>query len=221
MTIHKEGYKILFFSLIIGIGLVLLLVGLTPGVKIFHFILYFVYLLILLLFLQFFRNPKRKIVIDDNNILCPADGKVVVIEEVMETEYFNEKRRQISIFMSPFNVHANWYPVNGIVKYYKYHPGLFLVAYNPKSSTANERTTIVVENEGAKKVSVLFRQIAGILARRIVCYAKEGNIAKQTEQFGFIKFGSRIDLLLPLNYKINIKLGQKVKAGMTVIATVE
>ena len=221
MTIHKEGYKTIFYSLILGGGITLLLVGITKGLFLAHLIIYLAFAIFMIIILQFFRNPNRKIEINDNNIIAPADGKIVVIEIVEENEYFHEKRRQISIFMNPFNVHANWYPINGIVKYYKYHPGLFLVAYNPKSSTDNERTTVVVENEANQKISVLFRQIAGILARRIVCYAEEGKIAKQNEQFGFIKFGSRIDLLLPLDYKINIKLNQKVKAGKTIIATVE
>jgi phosphatidylserine decarboxylase len=169
--------------------------------------------------LQFFRNPARSIIINENNIIAPADGKIVVIEEVTENEYFKDKRIQVSIFMSPINVHINRYPISGIVKYSKYHPGLFLVAWHPKSSTDNERTTIVVENKNGQ--SVLFRQIAGALARRIVNYAKEGDNATQGNEFGFIKFGSRVDLLLPLNVKINVALEQKVVGRQTIIGTFE
>ncbi|MGZ6540159.1 MAG: phosphatidylserine decarboxylase family protein, partial [Bacteroidia bacterium] len=169
--------------------------------------------------LQFFRNPKRTIVINENNIIAPADGKVVVIEEVTESEYFKDKRIQISIFMSPINVHINRYPISGIVKYSKYHPGLFLVAWHPKSSTDNERTTIVVEHKNGQQI--LFRQIAGAMARRIVNYAKEGDNAVQGDEFGFIKFGSRVDLLLPTSIKVKVALEQKVKGRQTVIATFE
>jgi phosphatidylserine decarboxylase len=174
---------------------------------------------LLIVILQFFRSPARTVIIDDNNIIAPADGKVVVIEQVTETEYFNDKRIQISIFMSPLNVHINRYPIGGIVKYVKYHPGLYLVAWHPKSSTENERTTIVVKHKNGKEV--MFRQIAGAMARRIVNYAKEDAAAVQGDEFGFIKFGSRVDLLLPPSVKVKVNLEEKVKGRVTVIASFE
>lgn len=153
----------------------------------------------------------------DDSIICPADGKVVVIEDIMETEYFNEMRKQVSVFMSPANVHVNRSPIDGEIKYFKYHPGKYLVAWHPKSSTDNERTSMVIENES---FSVLVRQIAGKLARRIVYYVEEGDEIERGEEFGFIKFGSRIDLFLPLNTEINVELNQKVRGGETVIGTI-
>ncbi len=172
-------------------------------------------LLLFLLVVQFFRVPNRSVEYDDGKILCPADGKVVVIEKVYESEYLKEDRIQVSIFMSPLNVHINWSPMKGLVKYAKYHPGKFLVAWHPKSSTENERTTFVFENQ---KGAVLVRQIAGFLARRIVYYAKEQQQINQGEEFGFIKFGSRVDLLLPTTAKILVDLDQKVVGKKTVIA---
>ncbi|MCU0441125.1 MAG: phosphatidylserine decarboxylase family protein [Bacteroidia bacterium] len=172
----------------------------------------------LIIILQFFRNPSITPTLGDNLVVSPADGKVVVIEEVMETEYFNEKRIQVSVFMSPFNVHVNRNPVAGIVRYFKYHPGKYLVAWHPKSSTENERTTTVIENPN--KVQILFRQIAGALAKRIVWYVSEGQPVKQAGEMGFIKFGSRVDIFLPLNAKINVNLNEVVKGGRTVIAEV-
>ena len=166
--------------------------------------------------LQFFRNPSRKTIVNANHIIAPADGKVVVIEEVEEPEYFKDKRIQVSVFMSPINVHVNRFPLSGIVKYVKYHAGLYLVAWHPKSSTDNERTTIVVEH--ANKQQVLFRQIAGALARRIVYYCKENDNAVQGAEFGFIKFGSRVDIFLPIGTKIEVTLNQKVRGGETVLA---
>ncbi|NGY38303.1 phosphatidylserine decarboxylase family protein [Flavobacterium sp. XN-5] len=176
-------------------------------------------LLILIIILQFFRNPKRSVIINENQILAPVDGKVVVIEEVYEGEFFKDKRLQVSIFMSPINVHVTRYPMNGIVKFSKYHPGKFLVAWHPKASEENERTTIVVENNffGA----VLYRQIAGALARRIVNYAEEGMQVVQGTDAGFIKFGSRVDLFLPIGTPINVVLNQKAIGGKTIIATKE
>jgi phosphatidylserine decarboxylase len=168
------------------------------------------------LIIQFFRLPIRKFNFNEGQILCPADGKVVVIEEVEETEYFKDRRIQISIFMSPLNVHANFNPVSGEIQYAKYHPGLFLVAWHPKSSTDNERTTIVTKTKSGHEV--LFRQVAGALARRICYYVKEGQTVKGGEEFGFIKFGSRIDLYLPLSAKIKVSLNQKVKGQLTEIA---
>jgi phosphatidylserine decarboxylase len=176
-------------------------------------------LLLLIIILQFFRNPKRSVTIDENQILAPVDGKVVVIEEVYEAEYFKDKRLQISIFMSPINVHVTRYGLSGIVKFSKYHPGKFLVAWHPKASEENERTTVVVENKtfGA----VLYRQIAGALARRIVNYAQEGMQVVQGTDAGFIKFGSRVDIFLPLGTPINVVLNQTAVGGKTIIATKE
>jgi phosphatidylserine decarboxylase len=174
-------------------------------------------IIICLFIISFFRNPKRYIPIGDDSIICPADGKVVVIEDVMETEYFNEMRKQVSVFMSPANVHVNRSPIDGEVKYFKYHPGKYLVAWHPKSSTDNERTSMVIENES---FSVLVRQIAGKLARRIVYYVEEGDEIERGEEFGFIKFGSRIDLFLPLNTQINVELNQKVRGGETIIGVI-
>jgi phosphatidylserine decarboxylase len=168
---------------------------------------------------QFFRSPKIKISKNEAQVLSPADGKVVVIEETTETEYFKDKRIQVSIFMSPTNVHINRNPIGGIVRYFKYHPGKYLMAWNPKSSTENERTTVVIE--GRNGVELLFRQIAGALARRIVWYVEEGKQVEQGDEFGFIKFGSRVDVFFPLGTKINVNLGDKVKGGITVIAEFE
>lgn len=169
------------------------------------------------LVLQFFRNPKRNTILNDQHIIAPADGKVVVIEEVVEHEFFKDKRIQVSIFMSPLNVHVNRYPITGEVKYAKYHPGKFLVAWHPKSSIENERTTVVVENSTTGPI--LFRQIAGAVARRIVMYSKSEDKAVQGKDMGFIKFGSRIDLFLPLDAKINTNIDDVVRGGETVIAT--
>jgi len=169
------------------------------------------------LILQFFRNPKITINSNKNYILSPVDGKIVIIEEVYEPEFFKDKRLQVSVFMSPINVHVTRYPMDGNIIYSKYHPGKYLVAWHPKSSTKNERTTIVVENNTFGKV--LYRQIAGAVARRIVNYAKVGQVSVQGEDAGFIKFGSRVDLFLPLNSKIDVKLNQVVKGGVTVISS--
>lgn len=217
--IHKEGYP----SILITFAVVTIINFLThffaPHLPIVLWLGYALSVFLLVTILQFFRNPARKVIIDDNTIVAPADGKVVVIEETTETEYFKDKRLQISIFMSPINVHVNRFPIGGIVKYAKYHPGLFLVAWHPKSSTDNERTTVVVQHKNGQEV--LFRQIAGALARRIVYYCKEGDNATQGSEFGFIKFGSRVDLLLPTTVKVKVNLEQKVKGNETVIATFE
>ncbi len=175
-------------------------------------------LILLILILQFFRNPKRKTIPNEKQVISPVDGKVVVIEEVFEKEYFKEKRIQVSVFMSPINVHVTRYPISGKVLFSKYHPGKFLVAWHPKSSEENERTTIVVSNS---KITVLYRQIAGALARRIVNYAQKDDTASQGSDAGFIKFGSRVDLFLPLGTKIDAEIGQKVRGGEDVIATVQ
>ena len=211
---HKEGYTIIFVSLIIvgSLFLVMDFIGIPWLVKTLQIGLLIVFILIL----QFFRNPKRNTQIDDAHVVSPVDGKVVVIEEVQESEYFKDKRLQVSVFMSPINVHVTRYPIGGKVLFSKYHPGKYLVAWHPKSSEKNERTTVVVEN--SKFGKVLYRQIAGFLARRIVNYAKKDQNVVQGNDAGFIKFGSRVDLFLPLGTKLDIKLNQKVRGGETVIA---
>ena len=217
MTFHKEGYPSLLIILVVAGIINYITLHFFGEYQIVVCLGYLLSAFLLITILQFFRNPKRTAVLNENQIIAPADGKVVVIEEVTETEFFKDKRIQVSIFMSPINVHINRYPISGKVIYSKYHPGLFLAAWLPKSSTDNERTTIVVEHKNGK--SVLFRQIAGAMARRIVNYAKEGDTAVQCSEFGFIKFGSRVDLFLPLDAKINVTLEQKVKGSQTVIAT--
>jgi phosphatidylserine decarboxylase len=211
---HKEGQTIIFVSLIIvgSLFLVMDFIGIPWLVKTLQIGLLIVFILIL----QFFRNPKRNTQIDDAYVVSPVDGKVVVIEEVQESEYFKDKRLQVSVFMSPINVHATRYPIGGKVLFSKYHPGRYLVAWHPKSSEKNERTTVVVAN--SKFGKVLYRQIAGFLARRIVNYAKKDQNVVQGNDAGFIKFGSRVDLFLPLGTKLDIKLNQKVRGGETVIA---
>lgn len=217
MRIHREGYKIILISMLIFILINVSLFLFTP----FIFFLIVIILLIPIQFwiFHFFRNPVRDLIIDDNKIIAPADGKVVVIEETTENEFLNDKRIQISIFMSPLNVHVNRYPISGKVLYYKYHPGKYLVAWHPKSSTDNERTTTVVET--IKGERILFRQIAGIMARRIISYVKTNNDVNQGEEFGFIRFGSRVDIFLPLNAKINVNLNQKVKGNISLIAELQ
>ena len=217
MKFHKEGYPTLFVTMAFLAILNGSLNYFIPELSIVLYIFYVLSLGLLITVIQFFRSPSRNWKSNsENGVISPCDGKVVVIEEVEETEYFKEKRIQISIFMSPFNVHVNRNPITGIFKYVKYHPGLFLMAFNPKSSAENERSTIVIEHKSGAEV--LFRQIAGFLARRIVVYCKEGQEAKQTDQMGFIKFGSRIDLFLTLDAKINVKLEDKVKGGISNIA---
>ena len=211
---HKEGQKIIFVTLVFVVATSLLIdnIELPWLAKLIQLTL----LVFLVLILQFFRNPKRHTLQNDRQVIAPVDGKVVVIEEVEETEYFKEKRLQVSIFMSPVNVHVTRYPVSGSVLFSKYHPGKYLVAWHPKASTENERTTVVVENKTYGKV--LYRQIAGALARRIVNYAKEGTNVKQGTDAGFIKFGSRVDLFLPLDTNLKVKLNQKVKGGECIVA---
>lgn len=174
--------------------------------------LFAVYVIVVL----FFRVPRRVALADENSVVAPADGKVVAIEEVLEGEYFQDRRLQVSIFMSPLNVHVNWYPISGVTSYFKYHPGKYLVAWHPKSSTDNERSTVVVKHP--RHGEVLFRQIAGALARRICTYSRPGKEAAVGTEFGFIKFGSRVDVLLPLTAIVEVKLGQKVSGCDTVIA---
>lgn len=215
MIFHREGFKIILFSTLILGGLNFGLYEWLGDGWISRALL-ILSLVFYVLILQFFRNPSRTTPISENNIIAPADGKVVVIEDVEEPEFFKGKRKQISIFMSPLNVHVNRYPISGKVVYQRYYPGKYLVAWHPKSSTENERTTVVVENP---KTQILFRQIAGALARRIVCYASEGDMANQGAEYGFIKFGSRIDLFLPTDCKVNVSLGQKTIGGETVLAS--
>mgnify|MGYP003109296435 CR=1 FL=1 len=212
---HKEGHKIILITLIVVVALFLITDTyiLLPWLNMLIMVGLLVFLLLIL---QFFRNPKRLTSYDDASVVSPVDGKVVVIEEVFEKEYFNEKRLQVSIFMSPINVHVTRYPIAGKVLFSKYHPGKYLVAWHPKASEENERTTVVVENEVYGKV--LYRQIAGALAKRIVNYAKEGQQVNQGSDSGFIKFGSRVDLFLPLDTKINVTLNQKVRGAESIIA---
>jgi phosphatidylserine decarboxylase len=219
MTLHREGYGIMLGTLVLVSGLSALNYwGFTKHELLPLFILAeLVLVTFLVLVVQFFRIPSRVCPFGENDIVCPADGKIVVVEETTENEYFKDKRIQISIFMSPLNVHANYFPISGVTKYAKYHPGLFLVAWHPKSSTDNERTTFVVEHKNG--VEILFRQIAGAVARRICYYTEVGSPAKQAEEFGFIKFGSRIDVFLPLGTKIDVKVGDVVKGKLTRLAT--
>ena len=212
---HKEGEKIILISTTLTV-LFLLLADTFISTLWLQKTIEIVVLLLLIIVLQFFRNPVRTVTINDNHIISPVDGKVVVIEEVFEGEYFKDKRMQVSIFMSPINVHVTRYPVNGMVKFSKYHPGKFLVAWHPKSSEENERTTIVIENKVFGEI--LYRQIAGALAKRIVNYAEEGTQVVQGTDAGFIKFGSRVDLFLPLGTKISVKLNDKAIGGKTIIA---
>jgi phosphatidylserine decarboxylase len=215
MTLHREGTTTIIIAVII-LGLIqwgnYWLYTKTEWLWLF-LLLSAGALVMLYLVVQFFRIPKRTFTFTDSDILCPADGKVVVIEEVEETEYFKDRRIQVSIFMSPLNVHANYFPISGIVKYVKYHKGLFLVAWHPKSSTDNERSTVVVQHSSGQEV--LFRQIAGAVARRICYYAKEGQTAETGQEFGFIKFGSRVDVFLPIGTKLDVKIDQDVKAKLT------
>ncbi len=212
---HKEGHKILLVSFILLLGLSLIVDSFLELIWLKN-LLIITFFVLFVLIAQFFRNPKRKTELNDKKVISSVDGKVVVIEEVFEKEYFKDKRLQVSVFMSPLNVHVTRYPISGNVLYSKYHPGKYLVAWHPKSSEENERTTIVVENATYGKV--LYRQIAGAMAKRIVNYANEGDKAIQGSDAGFIKFGSRVDLFLPLNTKIKVELGQKVKGGLSVIA---
>ena len=212
---HKEGYKIIVVSLLLSVAGVLLaekFIEIAWVVKSIQVLI----LGFLIIILQFFRNPKRNTALNENQIIAPVDGKVVVIEEVEEPEYFKDRRLQVSIFMSPINVHVTRYAMSGAVKYSKYHPGKYLVAWHPKASTENERTSIVLENSSFGEI--LYRQIAGALAKRIVNYAKEGDEIVQGTDAGFIKFGSRVDLFLPLNTKLTVALGDVVKGGTQVIA---
>jgi phosphatidylserine decarboxylase len=215
MKFHKEGYPTLILALLFTATSVFIAHQFFFEILLLRYSVYVICAFLLVIVIQFFRSPKRNTIIDESAVISPADGKVVVIEEVEETEYFKDRRIQVSVFMSPINVHVNRFPINGLVKFVKYHPGKYLVAWHPKSSTENERTTIVVEKEPGK--SVLFRQIAGALARRIVFYCKEGEQAKQGSEFGFIKFGSRVDVFFPIGSDIKVTLNQKVTGGESVL----
>ncbi|ANH61768.1 phosphatidylserine decarboxylase family protein [Dokdonia donghaensis] len=214
---HKEGYKIIVIALVIFTGLILLANKFLEKNWLFY-VVALVLGVLLYLTLQFFRNPDRTAPLDSNVITSPVDGKVVVIEEVYEAEYFKDKRLQVSVFMSPLNVHVTRYPSGGKIAYSKYHPGKYLVAWHPKSSTENERTTVVVSTE--KFGDVLYRQIAGALAKRIINYAEEGQMVQQGEDSGFIRFGSRVDLYLPIGTKLDVELNQVVKGAQSVIASI-
>ena len=218
MAIHKEGYKILFigFVILIVINAMVGIIWSDNSVLKWAFLFFSVVLYIFILF--FFRLPVRSLEPDPGLIYAPADGKVVVIEETVEKEYFRDNRLQISIFMSPFNMHSNRYPVSGIVKYVCYHPGNYLVAWHPKSSELNERSSIVIETEGGEEI--LIRQIAGAVARRIVTYAKKDQMVTQGDELGFIKFGSRVDIFLPLGTEVEIPVHRQVKANKSIIAKI-
>lgn len=220
MTIHKEGYASLAIAaIVLTVINIAANVFISPDYSWIHTSILAISIVLFLIVLQFFRSPSRSLTKNEKYIIAPADGKVVVIEETTETEVLRDRRIQVSIFMSPFNVHVNRFPISGQVTFSKYHPGLFLVAWHPKSSTENERTTVVIENN--TKTPILLRQIAGALARRIVCYPKAGWMVKQGEELGFIKFGSRVDLFLPLGTKIKVGMNEKVLGGVTVLAELQ
>lgn len=216
MTIHREGRTLLFVSLLILFAINWAVGYYFPEASGLQNIVIGASLVFYLIILQFFRLPIFVVQKNEKQVIAPADGKVVVIEETEETEYLKSKRKQISIFMSPLNVHVNRMPVSGVVSFFKYHPGKYLVAWHPKSSTENERTTVVAKMKNGTEI--LFRQIAGALARRIKWYVKEGQSLEQGDEFGFIKFGSRVDIFLPLDAKVNVKIGDKTTGGKTVIA---
>lgn len=216
MTIHKEGRTLLFVLLIILVAIIWGFDNYLPDANVLRNIIIGIGVVLYLIVLQFFRNPIITVNKNNKHVIAPADGKVVVIEETDEPEYLKGKRKQISIFMSPFNVHVNRMPVGGEISYYKYHPGKYLVAWHPKSSTENERTTVVAKMSNGTEI--LFRQIAGALARRIKCYVQQGQPLDQGQEFGFIKFGSRVDIFLPLDATVKVKIGDKTTGGKTVIA---
>ncbi|MDY0342456.1 MAG: phosphatidylserine decarboxylase family protein [Lentimicrobium sp.] len=218
MRIHKEGYLIILIAFI-TLGVLSPLAGSISMPLWIHVVIWTVLLLTFIWIVRFFRSPQRMVVTDEALVLSPADGRIVAIEEVIETEYFGDSRIQVSVFMSPNNVHINWSPVSGIVKYTKYHAGRYLVAWHPKSSTQNERASVVVERTDG--VALLVRQIAGAMARRVVTYAREGNTIRQGDEIGFIKFGSRVDVFLPLNSDIKVELKDKVRGNVTVLAVLK
>lgn len=215
MPIHKEGNKIVLLIFAVLVLTIVIINVFLPTQTFFHFFIYSASFVFLVFIIRFFRNPARPLQPDENLIYSPADGKIVVIDEVIENEYFNNKMLQVSVFMSPMNVHKNWYPVSGNISFSKHHPGRFLVAWHPKSSDLNERTSVVVDTK--RYGEILIRQVAGAVAQRIICYAKKGQEVKQGEEMGFIKFGSRVDLFLPTSVQIDVSLNQKVKGNRTVI----
>lgn len=217
MTIHKEGFKSIgIAALIFGLINIASFIFLSEDYPITANIIFWVSVFVFLFIVSFFRIPRRLMTIGEEQVICPADGKVVVIEEVVDEEYFKDKRLQVSIFMSPANVHVNRNPISGEVTYSEYHKGKYLVAWHPKSSTENERHSVVIKNDRAE---ILVKQIAGALAKRIINYLKVGQVVEQGNEMGFIKFGSRVDLLLPIGTKVHVQLNQTVKGGVTVLAT--
>ncbi|MEA2106114.1 MAG: phosphatidylserine decarboxylase family protein [Bacteroidota bacterium] len=216
MKIHKEGISILVILFIFLIGINLGVYYLVGSNTIYNWITVIVTVLLYSFVGFFFRNPRRKVIVDDKKIFAPADGEVVAVEQTNEGEYFKDQRIQVSIFMSIWDIHINWFPIGGIIKYFKYHPGKYYVARLPKSSTENERTTVVIEDD--KKRQILVRQIAGIVARRIISYAHKDLKVKQNGELGFIRLGSRLDVFLPLDAKVKVKLGEKTQGSLTVIA---
>lgn len=219
MNIHKEGYRTIAIAVLlfgaINIGFFYFFSAEMPFLS---WVVFGVSLVVLLFIISFFRSPKRAFIVAHHQVICPADGKVVVIEETVEPEYFKDKRLQVSIFMSPANVHINRIPMSGKVQYSQYHKGKYLVAWNPKSSTENERHSVVIKSDSAE---ILVKQIAGAMAKRIVNYLKVGESVLQGTEMGFIKFGSRVDVLLPVGTELNVSLNQKVKGGVTVLATID
>lgn len=219
MNIHKEGYRSIALSaLIFGAINIIFFFFFSAKMPVVSWLVFGATFILLIFIISFFRSPKRNLTVALHKVICPADGKVVVIEEMMDTEYFNDKRLQVSIFMSPANVHINRIPMSGEVQYSKYHKGKYLVAWSPKSSTENERHSVVIKSDSAE---ILVKQIAGALAKRIVNYLTVGEKVEQGNEMGFIKFGSRVDVLLPVGTQLNVKLNQAVKGGMTVLATIE
>jgi phosphatidylserine decarboxylase len=219
MNIHKEGYRTIAISvLIFGAINIIFFYFFSAGMPFLSWVIFGVSLVVLLFIISFFRSPKRNFIVAHHQVICPADGKVVVIEETLEPEYFKDKRLQVSIFMSPANVHINRIPMSGKVEYSQYHKGKYLVAWNPKSSTENERHSVVIKSDSA---IILVKQIAGAMAKRIVNYLKVGENVSQGNEMGFIKFGSRVDVLLPVGTELNVSLNQKVKGGITVLATID
>ena len=219
MHYHKEGYKIILISAILILLIDVLLYLYLGNYPVLKAVIGVGLIVLLVVIIRFFRIPHRNVVLNDELVLAGADGKVVVIEEVFEDEYFHDKRIQVSVFMSPFNVHVNYYAIKGVITYLKYHAGKYLVAWHPKSSTENERTTIVIKHPDG--FEILERQIAGAMARRIICYAKPGDMVDQAQELGFIKFGSRVDLFLPLGSEVLVDLNQKVKGQVTPIAKIK
>lgn len=217
MIIHKEGYKSIgVAALIFGLVNIISFIFISNRYPVTAQLILWTSVILFFFILSFFRIPSRSLTKGESHVVCPADGKVVVIEEIFDVEYFKDKRLQVSIFMSPANVHVNRCPVSGKVVYSKYHKGKYLVAWHPKSSTENERHSVVIKND---RVEILVKQIAGALAKRIINYCKVDQLAEQSDEMGFIKFGSRVDVLLPVGTKINVELNQKVQGGVTVLAT--